>query len=552
MRRLPHPITGMIYTDLGEGRVRVEDQNTGEYGIFRWDGLWLEGDMTQADLHYLVHVGGQNLPEGRDIYWAMLPTTQSPDEGQGGPDYASRFSTDKKAPPPPPVIGKFIGDPGQETEMGARSSSHVDLEYILKNDRHPERVPDVYWLESPMSGGPTRIPTARFHDRKYHDLEVERLWKRTWQMACREDDIPEVGDYHIYEIASLSFIIVRTGKNEFKAHYNACLHRGRILKEMDGKGAKELRCPFHGWTWDLDGGLKHLTCEWDLPGVAGDVGQLPGAKVGTWGGFIFINPDMDAEPLEEFLGPVMMAHYEKFKLENRYKHAHVRKTVKANWKVAQEAFMEAYHIAATHPQLLLIGGDSADVRYDVFGNWGRAQHVSPPASSPHRGILKTREEVLARWRASADANAKYLRSLIGDEVDLYSDAELNDSCFNDLFPNMHPWGGWARIVFRFRPLGDDPDYCQMEVMLLAPWPEGKEKPAPAKVHELRSDQKWCDAPEIGTLARILDQDSMNMANVHKGMKTKQPPYVWYTAYQEGKIRNFHENYRKKLELGEDE
>jgi phenylpropionate dioxygenase-like ring-hydroxylating dioxygenase large terminal subunit len=123
--------------------------------------------------------------------------------------------------------------------------------------------------------------TDRFVDQRYRELEVERLWKKVWQMACREDDIPNVGDYYIYDIAHLSYIVVRTGEKEFKAHLNVCLHRGRILRERSGKNATEFRCRFHGWSWKIDGSLKGITCEWDFPNVREGAKQLTGAKVGT-------------------------------------------------------------------------------------------------------------------------------------------------------------------------------------------------------------------------------------------------------------------------------
>lgn len=541
MRRDPHPISGAIYQELGDGVVLVEDAKTGKSGEFRWDGTWLSGSLTHADPHFLVFVGGPDKPRFSADGQAAAAT-----------DSSSAYTGRARQPPPAGVVARYVGDPGRETEQGMRSASHMDLAFFLENDRHPERIPDVYRLESPMTGGPKQIATARFHERRFHDQEVERIWKRTWQFACLEDDIPEVGDYHIYRIAHLSFLVVRTGTGEIKAHYNACLHRGRTLRDCDGRQARDFRCPFHGWSWGIDGALKEITCEWDFPGVRENVGMLPGAKVATWAGFVFINPDPDAEPLEDYLGPVMMAHYTKFRLENRHKDVHVQKIIECNWKVAQEAFMEGYHVIATHPQLMLIGPDSADIRYDVWGNWGRAHHACPPVSSPQRGMLKSHEEVLAQWRATADANAAYLRTVIGDEVDRYSDAELNDFTFNDLFPNTHPWGGWARHVFRFRPLGDDPDKCLMDVIYLSPWPEGREKPPAAPVHFLAADEPWSEAPELGDLGRILAQDTLNLPNVQLGLKTKQPPSIWYSAYQEGKIRNFHQNYERWMGLAGDE
>ena len=92
--------------------------------------------------------------------------------------------------------------------------------------------------ESPMEPGPTKVPVDRYFSKEFHDLEVEKVWKRVWQMACHEDDIPDVGDYHVYDIAELSFLLVRSGPDEIKAFYNACLHRGRLLREGSGKWAR--------------------------------------------------------------------------------------------------------------------------------------------------------------------------------------------------------------------------------------------------------------------------------------------------------------------------
>src|SRR5258708_36710895 len=73
------------------------------------------------------------------------------------------------------------------------------------------------------------IAPARYFDPEFHRLEVERMWPRVWQMACREEEIPEVGDSLVYEIAKTSLIVVRTGPEEFRADHNSCLHRGPRL-----------------------------------------------------------------------------------------------------------------------------------------------------------------------------------------------------------------------------------------------------------------------------------------------------------------------------------
>ncbi|MCB2074553.1 MAG: aromatic ring-hydroxylating dioxygenase subunit alpha [Novosphingobium sp.] len=546
MRCEPHPISGAVYEAIGDGLIRVEDKAKGKSGVFRWDGTWIEGNLTYADPHMLIYVGGPDLPPGRDIPYPLMPPLE-----EDIPEFLKSpigAMVTAEAPQDAKIIAPYVGDPGMETPEGMRSASHIPLEDIVASERRPDLLPPVYKKSAPLPGGPVKTSVARYIDRKYHDLEVEHIWKKVWQMVCRVEDIPEVGDYHLYEIANLQYLVVRTGPDEFKAHVNACLHRGRQLRECHGKKAQDFRCPFHGWTWNIDGSLKLLTAEWDFPEVREDVAQLPGAKVATWGGFIFINPDPDAISLEEYMGPEMLEQYAKYKLENRYKQADVVKVIRANWKAVQEAFLEGWHSLATHPQLLLMGGDVADVRFDVFGNWCRMGHAGTAGSSPHRGIIQSKESAIEQFRATADFNREYLRGLIGDEADTYSDLELNEQTFNNLFPNFSPWGGWARIAYRFRPNGDNHEECLMQVMMLAPWPEGKPKPPPKEQRFLGPDDHWTQAPELGSLAKIFEQDSGNIPQVYRGMKTKQPPYVWYSAYQESVIRNFHRLYEERLGL----
>lgn len=545
MRIEPHPISGAVYESIGDGLVRVEDKAKGKSGVFRYDGTWIEGTMTYADPHMLMYIGGPDLPPGRDIFWAFLPPLE---DDVPKVTATSARQLGENAQQRPKIIAPYVGDAGVETPEGMRSASHIPLEYFMENDRKPENVPPVFKKSSPFPGGPEKVPVARYHDKRFHDLEVEHIWKKDWQLVCREDDIPEVGDYHLYEIAHLQFLVVRNAPDEIRAFPNACLHRGRQLRECHGKKATEFRCPYHGWTWNIDGSLKLMTGEWDFPGVREDVSHLPQAKVATWAGFVFINPDPDAISLEEYMGPEMIEHYAKIKLQNRYKQADVVKVIRANWKVAQEAFQEGWHSMATHPQLLLQGGDLADLRFDVFGNFARLGHAGVSGSSPHRGIIITREKALENWRMMADFNREYLRGLIGDEVEEYSDAELNEQTFNNLFPNFSPWGGWGRIVYRFRPYGDNPDECLMQAMLLAPWPEGKPKPPPKPQRFLGADDHWTEAPELGVLAKIFEQDCGNIPQVHKGLKTKQPPYVWVSGYQESIIRNWHRTYEQRLGL----
>jgi phenylpropionate dioxygenase-like ring-hydroxylating dioxygenase large terminal subunit len=107
-------------------------------------------------------------------------------------------------------------------------------------------------MESPAQIPPSFVPRDQYTSQAFHALEVEKVWKKSWQMACREEEIPEVGDHQIYEVASLSILVVRAAEDEIRAFHNVCLHRSRKIKQHAGR-SEMLRCPFHGWTWNLDG-----------------------------------------------------------------------------------------------------------------------------------------------------------------------------------------------------------------------------------------------------------------------------------------------------------
>ena len=107
-----------------------------------------------------------------------------------------------------------------ETVTGTDRSAGISYNEVLDTDSHP--VPDILRVDSPLPPGPTLVDAAVYHSREVFEREKERLWKRVWQMACHEDDIPNVGDALVYDIADLSYIIVRSSEDEFHAFPNAC------------------------------------------------------------------------------------------------------------------------------------------------------------------------------------------------------------------------------------------------------------------------------------------------------------------------------------------
>ncbi len=322
-----------------------------------------------------------------------------------------------------------------ETTSPTDRSAGVSLTELLDQDSHP--VSDVFRTESRVGirEGNTRIPASLYYSLDVHHQEVDKLWSRVWQLACLEAEIPDVGDYHVYDIAHLSFLVVRIAPDEIKAYANSCLHRGRKLREEPGRGAHNLRCPFHGWAWNLDGSLKEIPCEWDFPSVDTDACSLPEAKVDTWHGFVFINPDLDAAPLADHLAG-LDEHFEAVPFERRYKSAHVRKIMRVNWKACQEAFMESYHVVATHPTLMETLGD-ANTRYDTFANFSRA--VSPQGiESPHLADMP-------HWERLADGKqfARYRHPMSGHIYERIAEGRVSVTNLDGHVSEFDDEGRWV-------------------------------------------------------------------------------------------------------------
>lgn len=441
--------------------------------------------------------------------------------------------------------------------VDARSPG-ITYQELLDTDSHA--VPDVLRLESPAPRRHNDLSIDRYISRDFHDLEMEKLWPRVWQFACREEHIPNPGDYVVYEVGRHSYVVIRSHEGSIKCFVNACLHRGRMLKHYDGN-CTELRCPFHGFAWETDGRLKDIPASWDFPQIVASEFSLPEAKVATWAGFVFINPDPDAGPFEEFLGD-MAAHFERWNLADRYVQIHVIKEMRANWKIAQEAFCEAFHVNATHPQTMPYLGDT-NSQVDVWSTFAR---VITPGGTPSplldwepdesdilRHMLDIREDMELPWsvegttarKSAADSARERWRPLVGGLVDEWSDAEFIDNLDYTLFPNFHPWGAFNRIVYRFRPNGDDHRTSFMEVMMLAPF--AGERPPPAEVVRLDANQPWTDAAELGMLGKVFDQDTFNMERVQRGLETTRKPGVTLAGYQEAKVRWLNETLDAWLE-----
>ena len=395
--------------------------------------------------------------------------------------------------------------------------------------------------------------------------EYEKLWSKVWQWACHVDHIPQPGDYFVYDIGDLSALIVRTENGEIKAYFNSCMHRGTQLKQPGTCGfSKELRCPFHGWTWSLEGQLVDLPQAWDFPHVTADSHQLPEMPVDIWEGFIFINFDQDAEPLAEYLG-VLPQHWEEWGLSQRYIETHIRKHLPCNWKAAAEAFIEAYHVRETHATGQL--GDEVTTQYDVFGeNVSRFIHTRG-LNSPLRSDPRTEDELLARISGrtlgegdltlppgvrARDYYANHVQETMGEryghDFSHLSESITLDSIEYYLFPNAFFFPGLSLpMVYRFRPDPTSPDFSYFDLLFMRPRPPEGAAPPPPEVIELGIDESYSTAEGVGPLGRVYDQDTANLAAQTRGFKSSFKSGQTLGNYQEIRVRHLQQRVKTYLE-----
>lgn len=393
--------------------------------------------------------------------------------------------------------------------------------------------------------------------------EVEHMWKRVWQFAGREEQIAEEGDLLVYNGPVASIIIVRTADGSIKGYYNSCLHRGMKLCTRDTSVMK-LACPFHGFTWNLNGELEHVPARWDFPHLQAETMNLPEVKVDVWGGFIFINHDENCAPLQQYLGH-LVPHFKDASYDNHELTTVIRRPIHANWKTCMDLLMEVYHIAALHPQALAFAGDSSS-QYDV---WADDPHVSRfinPAAvqSDQFPYPLTQQEILdVMARANGEGNAArvpegatarhvlaetsrtYMAAQYGRDFSNVPDCEVNDGTHYSLFPNMILFRALIfPYVYRFLPIAGQPDQCMWEIFIMSP--KGDDVAEPQIIELANSDSFLSSNALSNIFAEILDQDVVGMEQSQEGMKHGGDRPLILSKYQEVRIRHLHHSLHRYL------
>ncbi|WP_228275077.1 aromatic ring-hydroxylating oxygenase subunit alpha [Stakelama tenebrarum] len=427
---------------------------------------------------------------------------------------------------------------------------------------------------------PERIPAKRYYDEEFFKLENERLWPHVWQMACRLETIPNVGDWIEYSILGKSVIVVRA-KDGVKAYHNACRHRGVPLAESGGHGNCKRQgfiCPFHGWRWNMEGENtfvygSHMFSEDVLD--ADDL-ALKACRVETWGGCAFINFDDDAPGLHESLGPVLdrLEAHGMSKLKSEWWYATV---LPANWKVAMEAFMEGYHVMRTHPQLQqaapmlynsMYGMDTGGIgvpinpNLDVKGNIeAQIKHLGL-LSEGMAGMVHAKEVAIAQQLTDVELPedpqqammhwfgilnhqiTEQLRARGEDVPDLNAVAQSDPiNAVEFLFPHYFLLPMFSSMSsYRIRPLG--PESCLFEIWSLTHVAEGEEHEPPMEPTVLPYDSQ--DFPPIPR------QDYSNIPIQQQGLHAEGFDFMRLSKDIEGLISNYNriiDGYLKGVEPG---
>jgi phenylpropionate dioxygenase-like ring-hydroxylating dioxygenase large terminal subunit len=419
----------------------------------------------------------------------------------------------------------------------------------------------------PLVGADGIVPKERYTTRAFLDAELDRLWPRVWQIACRQEELPDVGSFVEYTIGEESILIVRNAPDEVSAFHNACLHRGTRLASGTGRFFPgRIQCPFHGWCYALDGSLTHVPDRHEFASLPPDSHLTPVAAA-AWGGFVFVNMDPAAEPLVEFLDPLptLLAPY---RLEDMRLRAFLTTLLPANWKAVVDAFNEAYHVQHAHAQILSWTDDTSIVyeQFRTHAHYGRLPNArrklrpSPRLGRPDDTIDEG--EILARLVAGlGGAFLKEERALVeelrrtphppgtdllalfqrrrmallaarGLDVSAFEPDEMTSADDVYCFPNVvGPIYPGSAIVFRVRPNGRDPESAIHDTWVL-------EWPAPGTAWRMPERRFFADW-RSRDWGEITTQDYENLIRVQAGMRSRGFRGLRLNPRQESNLLHMH-------------
>jgi choline monooxygenase len=418
-------------------------------------------------------------------------------------------------------------------------------------------------LEAPVTprrATPVRIPVDRYLSPAFFEQEMRDLWPRVWQLACTVDHVANPGDWYEHRVGPVSVLIVRGDDGVLRAFQNVCLHRGSELCSGSGSDLAEIRCPYHRWTWGLDGRLREVPSRREF-GVLNDDYPLIGAQVDTWGPMVFVNLDREAEPLAEFLAPVpgetAWAHLEEFRGQ-----ALLSIPAECNWKTLIEGFSETYHVQGIHREMLGMADDvnGPQVLWDRHGRLVQSYGLPSPRQRRPGGdadVFASFVEVMGGRIGVDDPHAPapavpagsnlraVLASMVRDvnrekglDLSGYTDAQLLDMEQYNLFPNITVlvFADMLSVV-RARP-GNHVESASMDVFAFT-----RVQHDPPRTKPFDATLAPDDDPPFGL---VLNQDVGNFARTQRGLHQPGFTHLTVSPTEECRVVNLHRNLERWL------
>ncbi|MCT7662127.1 aromatic ring-hydroxylating oxygenase subunit alpha [Mycobacterium deserti] len=425
------------------------------------------------------------------------------------------------------------------------------------NPTHTKREDAI----GPPPRRPTRVPSERYYSPKFARLETERMWPRVWQVACTVDHVAEPGDFFEYRCGAYSVLIVRGDGGELRAFQNVCRHRGNSLCSGTGTNLRELRCGYHGWTWDLDGALRRVPHRKGFGALPmSDLPLIPVA-VDTWARLVFVNLDPSAMPLLEYLeevpNDIAWCRLDEFRC-----YATMTVEVDANWKTIADGYSETYHIQTLHPELHRCM-DDVHAPQQIWGHTGKSEQMYGVPSPQLResstdadvwdAYVRTQGALMgvaedtpfpadqADGRSAADLIAERTRAFgAGRGVDLRwaTDDQLLRLHQYNVFPNMTLLSNADHLTVMTSHPGPDPEHGELVMLLWMRMPPDSPRSRPADVR-LTAEQAH---PGL-----VLIQDISVLAGLQRGLR--QPGFTHLVlSNEERRVINLHRNLDRYLDL----
>jgi len=215
------------------------------------------------------------------------------------------------------------------------------------------------------------LPAPWYYDPAHYQRELEAFWYRRWVAVAREEELPGPGDWRMLRIGTQSIVLARD-EDRIRGFHNTCRHRGSILctEESGNFARRRIVCPYHSWTYDLAGQLVATPRRMETPDFRLADFQLYPVAVASWGGFVFVNLERNAAPLD--VGS-LGAQFERYRLSELRIGKRIVADVQANWKLLGENFSECFHCPPVHPELCRVV-----TAYREAGAWGLRGPESKP------------------------------------------------------------------------------------------------------------------------------------------------------------------------------